>query len=286
MNLIHYLNQAFPKAESKWKVIISISLFVSLFLIIFQPFEISLMKDNSKTIFLSGYGIITFLILITNLILIEKLFPKFFDEKTWTIWKEFLWLFWVIFSIGLGNAFYTAFILNNSSPNFEFIINFQIVTLIVAVFPITILIISKQKYLLRKHLNSANDLNKNLDKEKNNQNRCIRFFTDIEKDLIEFDINDFYFIESSGNYIEIFLFEENKIIRKTYRSTLKRALEFFKDTYEIMQCHRAYIVNTKKITNATGNSQGLKLRLVNCNFEIPVSRGFVNSVREKTNTKS
>ena len=286
MNLIHYLNQAFPKAESKWKVIISISLFVSLFLIIFQPFGLNLMDGNSKTTFLAGYGIITFLILIVNLILIESLFPKIFDERNWTIWKEFLWLLWVVFSIGLGNAFYTSVVLTNSYPTIQFIVNFQITTLVVAILPITVLIISKQKYLLRKHLISATDLNKSLDKEKKNHSRYIRFFADNEKDFIEFDINNFYFIESSGNYIEIFLFEENKIIRKTYRSTLKRALEFFKNSPEIIQCHRAFIINTNKIINAKGNSQGLKLNLKACETEIPVSRGFVNSIRKKTNTKS
>jgi hypothetical protein len=281
MNIINYLNQPFPKSESKWKVIISISLFVALFLIIFRPFGINLFESNIKILILSGYGFVTFCILIIDLIILENIFTKLFDERNWKIWKEFLWLFWVIITIGLGNAFYTSLAFDFFKLSIPFIIRFQIVTFVVAVIPITILIISKQKYLLKKHINSADDLNKNLhEKTEPVQNSIIRFFADNEKDSIEFDITSFFFIESSGNYVELYLLDKGKIIRTSFRSTLKRALDFFKDSPEIIQCHRAYIVNTSKIIKAKGNSQGLRLSLENCDTEIPVSRGFVNSIRE------
>lgn len=281
MNLIKYINQPFPKAESRWRVIIFISLFVALFLIVFQPFGINLFESNIKILILAGYGLVTFIALFINLILIENTFSKFFAEKNWTIWKDFIWLIWVVFSIGLGNVLYTFYIFDNLTFNIQVLIVFQFTTLKVAVIPITILIISKQKYLLRKNLNSASDLNKSLDKSKTgiNKNRLIRFYADNEKDFIEFDINNFYFIESSGNYIEIYLLYEDKIIRKTYRSALKRALNFFNTIPEIVQCHRAFIVNTNKIISAKGNSQGLRLSLENCNNEVPVSRNYVDLVR-------
>lgn len=281
MNLINYLKQPFPKLKSKWRLIILISLFVALFLIIFQPFGIHFMDNKNKIIILSGYGLVTFISLVINLILIENIFPKVFSEKNWTIWKEFAWLIWIIFSIGLGNAFYTNYLINYFTFNLMFFVNFQLITVVIGTIPTTTLIISKQKYLLRKNLNSANDLNKSINKNKSETktNQIIRFYADNDKDFIEFNNNEFYFIESSGNYIEIYLLYEDKIIRKTYRSALKRALDFFNDTPEIVQCHRAFIVNTNKIINAKGNSQGLRLSLENCNKEVPVSRNYVDLVR-------
>ena len=283
MNLINYLKQPFPKAENKWKVIISISLFVSLFLIVFQPFGINLITGNAKYIFLSGYGVITFLILIIDLIFIEKLFPKFFNERNWKIWKEFFWLLWVIFSIGLGNAFYTAIFIEDSKSNIEIIISFQIVTLIVAVIPITILIISKQKYLSNKYFISANEVNKNLEKEKSEffNNQKIKVYGDNQKDFIEFKISNFLFIESSGNYVEIYYLENDKESRKTLRNTIKNSLGFFQNINEVLQCHRAFIVNSSKIINTKGNSQGLRLNLENCDMEVPVSRGYVEKIKSK-----
>ncbi len=282
MNLINYLNQPFPKQENKWKVIVLISLFVALFLIIFQPFEINLFKGGNKLLILSGYGLVTFCTLVFDMVIIENIFKKFFDERNWKIWKEFISLIWVIFTIGLGNALYTSIVFDfYFEVGLSFFIQFQFITLVVGLIPITILIITKQKYLLRKYINSANDVNRSLEEEKVEifQNKHIRFFADNEKDFIEFNNDDLYFIESSGNYIEIYLLNEDKIIRKTYRSALKRALDFFDDTPEIVQCHRAFIVNTNKIISAKGNSQGLRLSLQNCDIEVPVSRNYVDLVR-------
>ncbi|OFX83238.1 MAG: hypothetical protein A2W99_12535 [Bacteroidetes bacterium GWF2_33_16] len=283
MNLIAYLKQPFPKAESKWKIIILISLFVALFLIVFEPFGINLYKSNIKTLILAGYGVVTFLILVFNLIIVEHIFSKFFEEKNWTLWKDFVWLLWVIFSIGLGNALYTLYIFNGSKFGLQVLISFQLFTLIVSLFPITILIITKQNYLLKKNLISATAFNKIIEQVKpsNSEKRIIHFYADNEKNFVEFDINDFFFVESSGNYIEIYILKENRITRKTFRSTLRRALVFFDKAPEVIQCHRAFIVNTSKIINAKGNSQGLILQLENCDYEVPVSRNYVDIVRNQ-----
>ena len=247
MNIVSYLKQPFPKLESRWKLIILISLFVALFLIIFQPFGINFMEQKNKLLILSGYGLVTFLALFINLIIIENIFPKAFSENHWTIWKEFTWLLWVIFSIGLGNALYTMYLIDYFKLGIKFFVMFQLFTLMIGAIPTTILIISKQNYLLKKHLNSANDLNESVNQSKKgtSKNQNIIFYADNEKDSVTFNINDFYFIESSGNYVEIYLLDEDKIIRKTYRSALKRALDFFNDTPEIIQCHRAFMVNTE-----------------------------------------
>ena len=281
MTLKNYFSQPFPKLKSRWKLIISISLFVAIFLIIFQPFGIHSIQN--KILVLSGYGLVTFIVLFINLIIVEHIFPKTFNEKNWTIGKEFLWLLWIIFCIGLGNALYTNYLFDYFRFNLMFFIQFQLFTLTIGLIPTSILIITKQKYLLQKNIKSAQELNKNLKKGQSgiSQNSLIRIYADNEKDYIEFNPNDFYFIESSGNYIEIHFLKDGKFIRKIFRSTLKRALEFFKSTPEIIQCHRAFIVNSSIIINAKGNSQGLILNLKNCDDEIPVSRNYVDMVRNQ-----
>lgn len=229
MNLKNYLKQPFPKAESKWRITILISLFIALFLIIFQPFGINLFESKQKILILAGYGFITFIALVINLIVIENFFRSFFAEKNWTLWKEFIWLIWIIFTIGLGNALYTFYVFDNMKFNLQGLAAFQLITFMVSLFPITVLIISKQKYLLNKNLGTATDLNKKIEQPKTTSanNQVIHFYAENEKDYIEFGINDFFFIESSGNYIEIHFLKDSKIIRKTFRSTLKRAMEFF-----------------------------------------------------------
>ena len=288
MNFYKYINQPFPKAENKWKIIFFISLFVAAFLIIFQPFDINLYRDSNKFIVLSGYGLITFIILVFDMIVLENIFKKFYDDRNWKVWKEFVSLIWVIFTIGLGNALYTSIVFGfYFEVGIKFYISFQAITFIVGIIPITVLIVSKQKYLSNKYSISANDVNKKLEKEKDETqiNQRIKIFADNLKDFVEIEISDFLFIESSGNYIEIHYLENKKDIRKTLRNTIKNSLNFFHDIPEVLQCHRAFIVNIEKITSAKGNSQGLRLDLENCDSEVPVSRGYVETIKNKISSR-
>ena len=279
MNLKNYLNQLYPIQVSKWRLVILISLFVLIFLLIFQPFGLSYLKNN-KIITISGYGLVTFIVLLIDLYIIKGIFPKTFEEKNWTIWKEFTWLIWIIFSIGLGNVLYTIIVLDYFQFNLDLIIRFELITLSIGIIPVIILLIINQNHQLKKNLNTAVDFNKNLVPVKTKSDEIIRIYSENEKDNIELNNSEFYFIESSGNYIDIYFSNGNELRRKTFRSTLKKSLEYLRKESRVVQCHRAFIVNTEQIVEAKGNSQGLRLILKDCEIEIPVSRTFVTSVRE------
>lgn len=281
MNIIAYLKQPFPKAENKWKNIVLISLFVTVFLLVFQPFGIGQI-ENSKYLFIGGFGLVSFFILVFDLIIIERLFHRFFNEKNWRLYKELFWLFCIIFSIGLGNVLYVISF-SGQHLSLAYIINFQVSTFAVAVFPISIFTISKHNYLLRKHTTSAKDVNDSLNTEStiSQENKHISLYSYNEKAKVEFDINNLYYIESKGNDIELNLYENDLVISKTLRNTLKKALGYLADSPELVQCHRAYIVNLSKVNKVEGNSQGLVLKFANCDVEVPVSRSFVSTIKSK-----
>lgn len=285
MNIISCLKQPFPTAENKWRNIIVISLFVTLFLFVFQPFGIEgIERSIDKYIFIVGFGLVTFILLVIDLIIIERLFFRFFKEEKWNLFKELFWLFCVIFSIGLGNVFYiTLFFDNNQELTLGYVMSFQLLTFAVATFPVSIFTIVKHHHLLKKHTASAYYVNENLKIESKykQHNKHISLYSYNEKKKIEFDVNDLYFIESKGNEIELSLYENNLIVCKTLRNTLKKSLEYLADSAEIVQCHRAYLVNLNKINSVKGNSQGLVLKLTNCGIEVPVSRGFVSAIKMK-----
>lgn len=284
MNLSTYINQPFPKAEGKWRIIFLISLFVSLFLIVFQPFGINMFQGANKYLILSGYGMVTFFTLVVNLIIIENVFYRFFDERRWVIWKEFVWLLWIIFSIGLGNALYTSIVF---APHFNvgisFYINFQLITLAVGVIPITVLITTKYSYLTSKYSNSAKTLSKSIKYEQlvAEEDMLVKLFADNQKDYLEIPASDILFVESMGNYINVHYLEGNSPLRKTLRNTIKNTQQYFTNTPQIIQCHRAYIVNIDKIISIKGNSQGLRVKLSSCDTEVPVSRTYVDTVRSR-----
>lgn len=279
-----FLNQAFPKGEHKWRSIILISFFVPLFLLIFQPFGLSnLTFSLTKLLFIAGYGFVTLIVLIIDLVVLEKISPSFFEDKNWKVWKELLFLGFVIFTIGLGNIVYTGLLTTNSTLSFAIILKFQLITFAIAIFPITIFTTVKYHHLLQRYTSSASDFNNQLNtsSSKASIGKTINLPAYNGKKEISFDANHFLVLESKGNNIEIILMKDNKIIKETLRNSLKNALVYFGETPEISQCHRAFIVNTKKIEKASGNSQGLLLQVKDYDIEIPVSRSFVSSIKSQ-----
>ena len=283
MDFITYLKQPFPKAENKWRNIVLISLFVSLFLVVFQPFGIVHIANGlTKTVFIGGYGLVTFAVLFLELIIVERLFQKSFNERNWCLYKELLWLFCIVLSIGFGNVLYTL-LFSGQELTMAYVGRFQLVTFAVAVFPITIFTVTKNNYLVKKYTNSANAVNKGLPAASKDLPIVSQhmLYSYNKKAEITFDINALYTIESNGNDIEIMLFVEGAMVKKTLRNTLKKALEQLTGFPELVQCHRAFIINLNNVSQVEGNSQGLLLKLENSTVEIPVSRSFVPSIKQQ-----
>lgn len=281
MNILAYLTQPFPKAENKWKTIIQISLFVTLFLFVFQPFGIGQIESSSiKSLFIGGFGIVSFIVMVIDLLLIERIFSRFFNEKNWYVYKELFWLLCIVSSIGLGNALY-AISFSNRALALEYIVNYQIVTFAVALLPICIFTLAKQNYLLKKHTTTAKDTNENLKPTVPQKNQNITIYSYNENTKEEFDINQLYFIESQGNDISLYLYEDNILVNKKLRNTLKNTLAYLTDSPELAQCHRAFIVNLNKVEQVEGNSQGLVLKFTDSDAEVPVSRSFVSTIKHQ-----
>lgn len=281
MQLLKYLKQPFPKAQSQWATIVAISLFVFLFLYIFKPFGIDASRNPQYLIHTLGYGLATFIALVFTLIFIEKVFSKAFEEDKWTIWKEFIWLAANIFLIAIANAIYTIIIFDGVPFSITIFANFQIATFKVASIPIVLLIVSKQSYFQKKHASSATNMNSKLQESSGQApEQLITFTADKEKDSLTIRLADFYYIESAGNYINLYYLQQGKLLRNIFRHTMKAAEGLFKDCPEIIRCHRAFIVNTIQIAEVKGNSQGLRLTLKHIDCNISVSRAYVDQVKE------
>lgn len=86
------------------------------------------------------------------------------------------------------------------------------------------------------------------------------------------------YIESADNYVNIFYLDNNKILRYTLRSTIKRMEEFFKGT-ETIRCHRSFMVNFERVKMLRKKQHELTLELDAPSLvEIPVSKTYVQNV--------
>jgi DNA-binding LytR/AlgR family response regulator len=189
------------------------------------------------------------------------------------IWKELLFLPWILFTVGLGNLLYSSWTLGFHLTLTNILI-FQTYTLAIGIIPITTLTLVKQNFLKRKNEENAEIISETIYEHKPEKvpGRQVQIFSDNEKDHLTVHVDDLLYIKSDGNYITVGFIKDRKPARALLRNTMKYAVELLVPFSFIFQCHRSWMINLHRIKNVTGNSQGLRLMLDGFEEDIPVAR--------------
>jgi DNA-binding LytR/AlgR family response regulator len=146
--------------------------------------------------------------------------------------------------------------------------------------PIVILIVINRNRQLRMNLQSALDLNNKLMQKMNWQPTTVIFESEYQQETLEIDVNALRLVKSANNYIEIYWMHNGSMQHKLLRCSLKKAEENLKDYNFIFKCHRTSLINVKFIDKVEGNSQGVKVHLEDIDDPVPVSRNYINQLKQ------
>jgi len=284
--LINRLYQPLPHLREephKWGIITAVSIFISLFLWFFQPFGLSGAKIEYKELFIIGYGGVTFVVLTLFTVLIKKLLSYLFPEKQWTVWKHIIWLTILLLAIGTGNYLYTFVFIDPIIWNWKVFFLFQLFTIIIGLIPVSIITLYSVNQKLKKNLAIATNINQEIEHKEavdNDKHETVTITGKNKGESLTIAAENIYFICSEGNYVRIYYQGEAGIENRLLRNTLNDIKLQMQNTNSIVQCHRAYLVNTAKIIKAEGNAQGFKITLDDMNKTVPVSRNHIPSIKE------
>lgn len=279
MSIGIFLKQPYPSPYPNLKIPVIIGFALSLVMLFMQPFGLNSIHFPYKALFLSGYGLVTFLVLFINLMFVIRLFSEF----EWNIFKQILWSCWVVFGIGLTNYAYTLYFISDIPFSVLALIVFQVYTFFIAIVPITFLVLIRQNKLLKLNERGAQSLSENLNHSPEQElptNERISFVAANGKNQINIQAHNLAFIESVGNYIHVYHQVEERIIESTLRSSISKAEIELVNHNNFLKCHRAFIVNVNYIKNAKGNAQGYKLAIKNTDKEVYVSRQYAKVLKE------
>lgn len=283
MKIDKQLKRQHVNSLNQWLVIISFSVFVPIFFILFKPFGMVQSEDDSIHIILIGNGFITFLALVFNVFLITKMFKSFFDESNWTFFKQLVWMLWNILSVSSANLIYIQFLSGSFSMSLDQFLWFLGVSFAIALIPISILSLINHNKNLKQHLKDAMIMNQKIENNEEQpmrKSQVLQLFSENQKLELETAAKDLIYISSNGNYVNIYHLVEDKLHLTTIRSTIKSMEEQMLDSAKIRRLHRAYLVNTQHIIHIKGNSQAYKLKLNYIDALIPVSRSYIKSLKE------
>ena len=283
--LSEQLNQPFPlerNSKKDWIIILSVSLFIALFMAGFKPFGLQKSHMEYKHLFLAGYGAVTFLVLVLFLRIIPPLFKSWFVEHLWTVKKHIVWLTLLVFTIGVGNYVYTISLTEFFAWNWRSFLLFQFFTLVIGIIPVTVMTLADVNYNLKKNLAMAQSLNREIHEQGPHTtiDRPVELSGKNKNEKLSLSPNQIFYVQSEGNYIRICYEEEGKVHKPMIRSTLSGIKEQLQEAPGIIQCHRTFLVNSDKIAEARGNAQGFSLRLHGTDETVPVSRKYVPLIRQ------
>jgi len=275
------LNQPYPLVEEHWKIIIFSSLFISVFIVIFQPFDLAYLEGTQAFFILAGYGGVTFLALLLDLFLLPNLFPKWFSERFWTVKKQIYYFTWILFTIAVGNYLYTL----NFTDLIKFSISgfflFQFYTVVIGIFPVSYIVVFTQIKFQRKNQKATAEINLQLEENAQQPRDTLPVPISFGKGNEAFEIptSELLFVEAMGNYIKVHFLLNGKSQTEIIRTRLKEVKNSLAHNPAIIQCHRAYIINLCNILKAEGNAQGYLLEVKGTDKKVPVSRKFIPQVK-------
>ncbi len=284
--MISFLNKPYPcHYGQKDFIIVSflVGTFISIFLGVFQPFGIVNYELSVTVPLVIGFGLVTFSVCIFMQLFIPHFFSNFYTEQNFTIGKEILVTLILVLLIGIGNYFYMAIFWSHLDTTFSPKIIGQ--TFIIAVFPVTFLTMLQFNRLQKANLKASKELQAQKSKFVDKPLKTKQFFkvvTSGEVKSIEIPQDHLLYIESKGNYAHVAQLDEGSIQKQMYRTTLK-ALADSNASKAIIRCHRSFIVNLEKVEEISGNAQGLKLSIKGTEDLVPVSRKYINEVRNYFN---
>ncbi len=283
MSILDLARKPYPTILSRWAIILVISPFISIFMVIFQPFGLQYMESDIKALLLAGYGLVTFVVLCFDLFLVPFIFPSVFKEERWTVAREIILLIGIVITIALGNYIYSVLLSIVSWLGIRGFIIFTLFTLCISIIPIIGVIVISYNAMLRKNLNAAIQLNQVISDNKGKEvihNNKLVITSENKNQQIETPASNLICIESEGNYVNTWFLEEGKIVRLLIRNTIKNVETQILEAGNLFKCHRAYIINLSHVEKVMGNSQGYRLMVKYLDKEIPVARNYSKSFRE------
>lgn len=257
-----------------------ISIGVFLFILFFQPFPVELDDFNNRLLFVTGFGVIVFVLGGLLFVLLASSMPGQFKTKEWEDGPPFILGFLYFSLTSTAFAFYIRYVGN--AP-LSFFIVFKAV--LVSAFSLSALIVLFKYRTLQREVGNLQDSNKYyltkvVELENTGEKKEIEIFADGKTGVLKLKSAQIVFIKSAENYIEIYYREEGKISRKLIRSTLKSMEAQLASKKQFVRCHRTCIVNTVHIEKLQRSYSGYSLKLDSHDELIPVSRQYLLQVKE------
>ena len=275
---------SYPKA---WYRAMAVSVFVSLFLCIFQPFGLSTLEGPHRLLLIASFGLPCFPVVLLQGLSFAWLSKRYDCEAHWKVYHQVLATLIIPLLIAISNYFHARWL-------FQWPLDWVIFgrmlfhTLAVSFFPILGLVYWDWQKLSARFgklaalvsSNTESGIPARVSTTENGNSSDIELCGENQQESIRVNLEDLLYAKAEANYVEICLLKDDRLQHELIRAPLKSVeMQLSKWNQNVVRCHRSYLVNRLKILKAEGNAQGLLLSLKG-SATVPVSRRYVDIFRD------
>jgi hypothetical protein len=210
------------------------------------------------------------------------LFPAFYREEAWNLGKHLFAFFIVITGMAATASFLNHFLWQTPLSLKLFVVS-EYYSLIIAMAPIFVVTLLKQRMLLIRYEEEAKRLSAEIKDHTPalSDNREITLYGENRQEELKVMLSDLLFIKAADNYVEVMVRKDDRIKAYLLRSSLKKISEAVNTLPVLYRCHRSYLVNLSHIEKITGSAQGCMLSLKGSESPVPVSRSLNKELKQK-----
>ncbi|WP_288423659.1 LytTR family DNA-binding domain-containing protein [uncultured Spirosoma sp.] len=226
--------------------------------------------------------------------LVPSLLPALYDEDRWTVGRQIVQVLFVLLCVSVGNMIVMWLLRIGHATFWEM---YASVTLI-GFFPISVGVFINEQRRLKRNLAHAQLLNQQLARIAIDPSVTESVMTakpeptvapivlssENGRDKLSLPPDQLRYVESVGNYVDVYWLHTGALHKTVLRSTLKEIEATLASHPDFLRCHRAFLVNLRAVSHADGNARGYQLTLTDVPNRIPVSRSFVDTFDARFDT--
>lgn len=250
--------------------------FIFIFVVLYRPLDAHASALFGYELTMALYAIAAITAALPVIMLI-RMHPGFREPEKWTLAKELTAILVIVLVMGLA-VYFAAFLLEEPADrwNLHTLINSVTSTALIGILPFLAVTLFNLHFFFSgtTMLSEATlqDANRTGD-------QVVKIDTPLKKDELSFRTSEFLFAVADGNYVVFHLQTNGSVRREMIRVPISSVEEQLASVPYILRTHRAFLVNLKKVSSASGNALGLRLSIPPSAEHIPVSRSRIKRFR-------
>lgn len=266
-----------PRNLAKIAAVQFLLVFVTLY--IFKPFTVNVPEQRLNYLMICSLHALLPALIVFGYMSILGHIRATLQISDWTLKKELLNVALVFLIIGFASFFLRGLIYTNPDNVSWYYLWIELRNAYLAGIVFCIYLVAAQVYF-KTNVNEKTAykiiaLPAEPENEESNS-PSIFIKAHVRIDDFQLQVDDLLFARAEGNYVVIYIFKDGRLQNDLKRISLKQ-LETQVAAYPyLLRCHRAYLLNIKRVAKLAGNSQGYSISFEETEDKVPVSRTYLN----------